>query len=208
MKLTIRNNIIELSLIKGKLVFLDRKKGFTLIELMIVMAIIAILAVLGIMAIQTARMTARDTQRKDNVKKVQIALEEWYIIYKSYPRLGDCPTADYNAELSQGQWVSWLFNCDWDGDSSNGNQNLKTLGILTDLKDPNGQDLTQEPIGVALPCESDKWYAIISYRYKWKSASSYGIRVRREAKEPCSIWIFFDSTENGWGGRGELFKME
>lgn len=51
------------------------KKGFTLIELMVVMAIIAILSVLIVGAIQAARKQATNTQRTGNVKTIETALE-------------------------------------------------------------------------------------------------------------------------------------
>ena len=61
------------------------KKGFTLIELMVVMAIIAVLAVLIIGAISIARQTATDTQRRGLVKEIQVALESEYAKNNSYP---------------------------------------------------------------------------------------------------------------------------
>lgn len=68
---------------------LNWKYGFTLIELMIIMTIIAILVVLGIVAIQTARKASRDTIRRDVVKSVMMALEQYYVVNKKYP--DPCP---------------------------------------------------------------------------------------------------------------------
>jgi type IV pilus assembly protein PilA len=62
----------------------QRKKGFTLIELMVVMAIIAVLAVLMIGAIQLARSTATETTHRSNGKTIQTALESTYAKYKMY----------------------------------------------------------------------------------------------------------------------------
>lgn len=63
------------------------KKGFTLIELMVVMAIIAVLTVLVIGAINVARRSSRDTQRRANAKAIQVALEEKFASSggKTYP---------------------------------------------------------------------------------------------------------------------------
>jgi len=63
------------------------KKGFTLIELMVVMAIIAVLAVLMIGAIQLARTTATETIHRANAKTIQTALEGKYAKDKTYPTL-------------------------------------------------------------------------------------------------------------------------
>jgi prepilin-type N-terminal cleavage/methylation domain-containing protein len=62
----------------------QNKKGFTLIELMVVMAIIAVLAVLMIGAIQLARSTATETSHRSNGKTIQTALESTYAKYKMY----------------------------------------------------------------------------------------------------------------------------
>lgn len=53
------------------------KKGFTLIELVVVMAIIAILSLLIIAAITAARRQSINTQRTGNVKTIETALETW-----------------------------------------------------------------------------------------------------------------------------------
>lgn len=64
---------------------LKNKKGFTLIELMVVMAIIAVLAVLMIGAIQLARRTATETTHRSNAKTVQTGIEGYFAKKKSYP---------------------------------------------------------------------------------------------------------------------------
>jgi len=51
------------------------KKGFTLIELVVVMAIIAVLASLMVAAIMAARKQATNTQRVGNLKTIETALE-------------------------------------------------------------------------------------------------------------------------------------
>lgn len=51
------------------------KKGFTLIELVVVMAIIAVLAALMVAALSAARKQATNTQRMGNLKAVEAALE-------------------------------------------------------------------------------------------------------------------------------------
>ena len=63
---------------------LTNKKGFTLIELMVVMAIIAVLAVLILGAVQLARNTSTETIHRSNAKGVQTALEANYAKNKRY----------------------------------------------------------------------------------------------------------------------------
>lgn len=54
-----------------------RSSGFTLIELLITMSIISILAMMGVLTYQSAQRSARDSQRKNDLKTIQYALTEW-----------------------------------------------------------------------------------------------------------------------------------
>lgn len=51
------------------------KKGFTLIELIIVISIISVLAVLGMSSYQSIQQDSRNTRRKADLKELQKALE-------------------------------------------------------------------------------------------------------------------------------------
>lgn len=60
------------------------KKGFTLIELMVVMAIIAVLAVLIIGAITLARHASTETTNRSNARTISVALEGAFADNKAY----------------------------------------------------------------------------------------------------------------------------
>lgn len=56
------------------------KKGFTLLEMLVVIGIIAILVGLGTTSYSTAQKKARDAKRKSDLKAIQNALEQYYSI--------------------------------------------------------------------------------------------------------------------------------
>lgn len=61
------------------------KKGFTLIELMVVMIILGILATIGFTSFQNSQKKGRDGRRKNDLRQVTLALEAYYNDYGRYP---------------------------------------------------------------------------------------------------------------------------
>lgn len=59
--------------------------GFTLIELLIVVSIMVILLGIGAAAYTTVARNSRDTQRKADLKKIQLALEQFKATTGSFP---------------------------------------------------------------------------------------------------------------------------
>ncbi len=51
------------------------KKGFTLIELMVVIALVAVLTSIGFAAFNGIQSKTRDSKRKQDLKQLSIALE-------------------------------------------------------------------------------------------------------------------------------------
>ncbi len=61
------------------------KKGFTLVEILIVVAIIAIIGTLAVLAVNSARSKQRDATRLSNVRQMQSALEDYFNETNEYP---------------------------------------------------------------------------------------------------------------------------
>lgn len=101
-----------------------RKKGYTLIEILITISIIGILSGIIIVAIQSSRILARDKRRMSDFSAYQVALQEYYSSNKNFPYpepigeqtdeeacLAACDAGDGTAYDTENN----LCNCDADG---------------------------------------------------------------------------------------------
>lgn len=73
------------------------RKGFTLVELLVVIAVIGVLAAVVLVAINPAKKLsqARDAQRKSGIQQISSALSTYYTQQSSYPAaLADLLTSD------------------------------------------------------------------------------------------------------------------
>lgn len=61
------------------------KKGFTLVELMVVITVIAILMTIAIVSFTRIQKQARDTKRKADVRTLETALQAYYTENQAYP---------------------------------------------------------------------------------------------------------------------------
>lgn len=68
---------------------LQKKKGFSLIELLVAISIIAILAVVIYTQLSGAGAKSRDAVRKDDIQKIGYAIELWYQEYGRDPNCSD-----------------------------------------------------------------------------------------------------------------------
>lgn len=76
---------------------MQKNKGFTLVELLVVITILGILATIGLVAFGSAQIRGRDAQRKSDLKQIASALEIFNADYGTYPTVNNglimgCPT--------------------------------------------------------------------------------------------------------------------
>lgn len=64
---------------------LKNKKGFTIVELLIVIVVIGILAALVIVQFSNIQQKARDTERKSDIRAIQSKVAEYYALNSRYP---------------------------------------------------------------------------------------------------------------------------
>ena len=60
-------------------------KGFSLVEVLVAVGVIAIVATLVVFQISTARASARDAIRVEDVQSIRTALDAYHTIYGKYP---------------------------------------------------------------------------------------------------------------------------
>lgn len=79
-----------------------QRKGFTLVELLVVISIIGILTSISTVSVNLARKKARDAKRKADMSQVQLGL------YLYYDDNGKFPQADMLPENAAANWLSVL----------------------------------------------------------------------------------------------------
>lgn len=76
-----------------------KKQGFTLVELLVVVGIIAVLGAIILPNINNARIKSRDSKRVSDIKQIQLALELYFNINRSYPTSSQVFPADLSQSI-------------------------------------------------------------------------------------------------------------
>jgi len=90
---------------------LIRKRGFTIIELLVVLGLLALLAITAFITVPTQLKKARDARRKSDFQRVKTALYDYYFDNDCFPRSKDFPECgeDFGAN---GEVYLKNFPCD------------------------------------------------------------------------------------------------
>ncbi|MEI7719781.1 MAG: prepilin-type N-terminal cleavage/methylation domain-containing protein [bacterium] len=76
---------------------MSHKRGFTLVELMVVIGIIAILAGIVMTSLSSAKYRANDTKRKSDLKNLALSLSVYYNDNNAYPSTGNTGGSSCNS---------------------------------------------------------------------------------------------------------------
>ncbi len=79
---------------------MNDKKGFTLLELLVVIALIGILASIVMVSLRRVRVEARDARRIDDLRTIADALERYAIDNGHYPRPDQIDKDNFNFDYS------------------------------------------------------------------------------------------------------------
>jgi prepilin-type N-terminal cleavage/methylation domain-containing protein/prepilin-type processing-associated H-X9-DG protein len=84
------------------------RRGFTLIEVLVVVAIIAILIALLLPAVQSARESARRMQCRNNLMNIGLALQNYHGAHRTLPPGTVDSSGPITTGMSQGYRMSWI----------------------------------------------------------------------------------------------------
>lgn len=87
-----------------------RERGYTLVEIVIVIGIVAVLATIIWGAADAYRKKARDTERRSELKQIELALRMYKDSYGRYPAEG-CGATGLWASPGPGT-ATWYVSCD------------------------------------------------------------------------------------------------
>lgn len=185
----------------------NTKKGFTLVELLIVISIVAVLAVMMISIFNAIGVTnkARDTQRKKDLNRIKVAFEEYFNDKGYFP--SDTDIINWNIKSNCSKSVTAFPNLNpWVCDP-NGNPYIiitepnNKFRIITNLENKTDKDI---PIG---------WYQKTDFKVRGLSIDNvnYGVSstnilwYENIGVDPsCDISACFISYKNDPGSCGHM----
>jgi len=90
---------------------LNKQKGFTLVEMVVVIAVIGVLMGIAFQGFTTIQQNARDTRRVADLRKVQIQLELYFVKCGHYPTTAACgATTQPTAGATFASWATLVGN--------------------------------------------------------------------------------------------------
>ncbi len=82
------------------------KRGFTLIEILVVLSIMAVLAGMLLFSTENARQKGKDSRRKQDLGTINSALISYYADHRQFPPTN--PTTNFQRDYSSSSSSNWL----------------------------------------------------------------------------------------------------
>ncbi len=120
----------------------ENKKGFTIIELLIVIAIIGLLATISMVALNGARQKSRDAKRLADIRQIQTALELYFNDNNNYP-------ANSGSVLGTSSSAWALCNSGFVPVANIGTCSKVYMGTIPQNPTPNGSSYTYSSDGAS-----------------------------------------------------------
>ncbi len=95
----------------------SRKKGLTIIELLVVIGLLALLTIVAFIAVPTQLKRGRDARRKADFQKIKTALYDYYFDHDCFPKSKDFPPDCREDFGANGEVYLKDFPCDPSGGS-------------------------------------------------------------------------------------------
>ncbi len=131
----------------------DRPKGFTLVEILVVITIITIMIALLLPAVQSARESARKNQCLNNLKQIGAAIQNYVMSYERLPpgTIRDTQGCGDPGETNNTTWIAQILGyleletihkrIDWEMQPGNAGVNAEIAAIeLSLVRCPSDQD--------------------------------------------------------------------
>jgi len=160
------------------------KKGFTLIELIVVISILGILASLGFSSYVASFQKSRDTKRKADLNQLQIALEIYKQDFGSYPITTACANSNWASSSDKNKCnndpFSWIPGLTTD-DIKTVPLDPKNVGFP--ITDPNGYAYSYFSGNYCIDVSAGQYYILTT---RLENAKDPDIGKTKQISDSCS----------------------
>ena len=178
---------------------MGKKRGFTLVELLVVISIIGLLSSVVLSVLTTTRAKARDTQRIQALGEMRKALLLYYDTNGKYPG-GSGAITNTSTSYNSGVLGNWNLL-----QTAIGNNFIAVLPV-----DPKN---TTTGVNATIGYNNIFWQSSLSYGYGYRvknDGSDYDLITKFETQHPlrCGLKQYISHRKFGFGPQDEWCELE